>query len=82
MLAASACFHMLPVLTSGFPQITELAGYTSRVWNMFDVFDQVSRGEYQRVIETTNADGKSTRSAQALQIKGERPPSLLSCTYC
>lgn len=29
-------------------EIVELAGYTYRVSNMFDVFDDVSKGKYER----------------------------------
>ncbi len=33
-----------------FPQITELAGYTSRVADMLDVFQDMKRGHYKRHI--------------------------------
>nr|XP_018673195.1 ATP-binding cassette sub-family D member 2-like isoform X1 [Ciona intestinalis] len=36
---------------SSYKEITELAGYTERVWNMFEVFDQVSQGNYERSSE-------------------------------
>lgn len=31
-------------------EVVELAGYTARVGDMLDVFEQASRGEYQRTI--------------------------------
>jgi len=34
-------------------EIVELAGYTSRVAEMLQVFEETSRGEYQRTAVTT-----------------------------
>ena len=44
-------------------QITELAGYTSRVWHMFEVFDDVGKGNYERAESDANLP-------PLLQIKG------------
>lgn len=44
-------------LMSSYKEIVALAGYTSRVAGMFQVFDEVSMGNYQK---TTVADENST----------------------
>lgn len=47
-------------------QVTELAGYTSRVWEMFDVFEDVSRGIYRRSADREEEPAER-RGAQVLQ---------------
>ncbi|XP_065177921.1 ATP-binding cassette sub-family D member 2-like [Sycon ciliatum] len=51
--AADALERML----ASYKDITELAGYTSRVSRMFDVFEEVKKGNYQRTTVTANSQG-------------------------
>lgn len=53
-------------------QITELAGYTSRVSQMFEVFEDVKMGKYQRNTVTKQKTPKVTheRIAGPLVQKG------------
>ena len=44
-------------------QVTELAGYVSRVYNMFHVFDDVSKGCYVRSSEVKDIDPELIRIA-------------------
>lgn len=61
-------------LMSSYKEIVELAGYTSRVSQMLEVFDQVSHGQYRKTTVAT----KSLIRSQSLQyingqllVKGE-----------
>lgn len=49
-------------------QVTELAGYTSRVWEMFVVFEDVSQGIYHR---SANPEEPATRRGAAV-LQGQR----------
>ncbi|XP_054274090.1 ATP-binding cassette sub-family D member 1 [Macrosteles quadrilineatus] len=55
-------------LMSSYKEIVELAGYTSRVSQMLDVFDQVSRGQYRK---TTVAAKSLLRSSSLQYINGQ-----------
>jgi hypothetical protein len=45
-----------------FQEIVELAGYTSRVGDMLDVFEDTSRGKYQRTVVTTSESKHSSKN--------------------
>ncbi|XP_064140461.1 ATP-binding cassette sub-family D member 2 isoform X4 [Loxodonta africana] len=59
-------------------KITELAGYTARVYNMFSVFDEVKRGIYKRTVVVQEPENHSKNGASielplsdTLPIKGK-----------
>lgn len=57
-------------------QVTELAGYTARVHNMFVVFEDVQKGIYKRsCLSSTAGAGKKSKPGMhidgPLDIKGE-----------
>ncbi|XP_057559076.1 ATP-binding cassette sub-family D member 2 isoform X4 [Hippopotamus amphibius kiboko] len=62
----------------GGHKITELAGYTARVYNMFWVFDEVKRGIYKRTAVLQESENHSKNGAnielplsETLEIKGK-----------
>lgn len=66
----------------GFFQVTELAGYTSRVSEMLDVFEDVNKGVYRRSAHTEDmpAGGNGKESVQRgqrvcgrLEMRGRTP---------
>uniref|UniRef100_A0A2K5IF83 ABC transporter domain-containing protein n=1 Tax=Colobus angolensis palliatus TaxID=336983 RepID=A0A2K5IF83_COLAP len=71
-------------IMSSYKEVTELAGYTARVYNMFWVFDEVKRGIYKRtaVIQESESHSKNGANVElplsdTLAIKGIK----LKCFY-
>ncbi|XP_065380097.1 ATP-binding cassette sub-family D member 2 isoform X3 [Macaca fascicularis] len=65
-------------IMSSYKEVTELAGYTARVYNMFWVFDEVKRGIYKRtaVIQESESHSKNGVNVElplsdTLAIKGK-----------
>uniref|UniRef100_A0A8C6A7I3 ATP binding cassette subfamily D member 2 n=1 Tax=Marmota marmota marmota TaxID=9994 RepID=A0A8C6A7I3_MARMA len=50
-------------IMSSYKEITELAGYTTRVYNMFWVFDEVKRGIYKRTAVIQESENHSNNGA-------------------
>lgn len=59
-------------MMSSYKEITELAGYTARVTEMFHVFEDVKTGKYQRsmVTKTVQSKAKHAKISGPMQIMG------------
>ncbi|KAH3880850.1 ATP-binding cassette sub-family D member 1-like [Dreissena polymorpha] len=53
-------------MISSYKEITELAGYTSRVYAMFSVFDDVRKGKYERNIVTNDKKAQGKKQLEKL----------------
>lgn len=58
-------------LMSSYKEVVELAGYTSRVGEMLDVFGEVGEGRYKRT--TTSATKQNSRGTDRLEFKDGQP---------
>ncbi|PNF43877.1 ATP-binding cassette sub-family D member 2 [Cryptotermes secundus] len=61
-------------LMSSYKEIVELAGYTSRVGDMLDVFEDASHGKYQRTVVTTSESKHSSKNSTfRMEFKNGQP---------
>ncbi|XP_034019568.1 ATP-binding cassette sub-family D member 2-like [Thalassophryne amazonica] len=62
-------------IMSSYKEVTELAGYTARVHNMFLVFEEVQKGVYKRSSVSVTTEEKKSRPEMhidgPLEIRGE-----------
>uniref|UniRef100_A0A3B4AXY5 ATP-binding cassette, sub-family D (ALD), member 1 n=1 Tax=Periophthalmus magnuspinnatus TaxID=409849 RepID=A0A3B4AXY5_9GOBI len=64
-------------IMSSYKEVTELAGYTSRVSEMLDVFEDVNNGVYRRSSDRDEEEeGRGSREEQAVVLHGHRVSQL------
>lgn len=61
-------------------QVTELAGYTARVHNMFLVFDEVQRGICKRTSISTTTEGGDKKSGGRHELHIDGPLEIKGTT--
>uniref|UniRef100_A0A8C5M1N3 ATP binding cassette subfamily D member 2 n=1 Tax=Leptobrachium leishanense TaxID=445787 RepID=A0A8C5M1N3_9ANUR len=57
-------------IMSSYKEVTELAGYTARVYNMFSVFNEVKKGIYKKALVQETNQIEENKERKGLHIDG------------